>query len=103
MGTDEAMTLGADSYALSYSRDHGVGFYLWEGRKIGANKAYLIHGSAGSAPLRSLGFMFSDDGVTGVTSAFDWKQNGQSYNLQGLPAVESQHGIVISNGRKYYN
>ncbi|MBQ0157866.1 MAG: hypothetical protein KBS47_02505, partial [Bacteroidales bacterium] len=35
-GTDEAMTLGANDYALSLGQ-HGVGFYLWDGKKIGAN------------------------------------------------------------------
>lgn len=46
LGTEEAIKLGADCYALSYSSANGVGFYLWEDRSIAANKAYLHLGGA---------------------------------------------------------
>lgn len=100
-GTDVATTLGANDYALSYSSSNGVGFYHWSGKSIGANKAYLSLGGA-HAPLRSLGFMFDDGTVTGVPSAYEREESGQSYNLQGIEVDENQHGVVIRNGKKYY-
>lgn len=40
LGTDEETTLGANDYTLSLGQS-GVGFYLWAGKSLGANKAYL--------------------------------------------------------------
>ena len=57
-GTGKAATLGANDYALSLGQD-GVGFYLWNGKPIGANKAYLPLG--GIAPdTKALGIEFED-------------------------------------------
>ena len=64
-GTDVAKTLGANDYALSLGQ-HGVGFYLWEGKSIGAHKAYLtLNASAGA---KAFIFQFDDD-PTGIEEA----------------------------------
>ena len=57
-GTDEATTLGEKDYALSLGQN-GVGFYLWNGKPVGANRAYLtLDGSA--AGTKALGFEIED-------------------------------------------
>lgn len=58
-GTDKAATLGANDYALSLGQE-GVGFYLWNGKPIGANKAYLPLGGIAPATTKALGIEFED-------------------------------------------
>lgn len=58
-GTDKAADLGANDYALSLGQD-GVGFYPWNGKPIGANKAYLPLGGIAPATTKALGIEFED-------------------------------------------
>ena len=58
-GTDKSATLGANDYALSLGQE-GVGFYLWNGKPIGANKAYLPLGGIAPATTKALGIEFED-------------------------------------------
>ena len=96
-GTDEAMTLGANDYALSLGQ-HGVGFYLWDGKKIGANKAYLTLDSASKA--KAFTFKF-EDGAEGIASPEAAPDAAAAYNLFGMRAGHGYKGIVIKNGKKY--
>ena len=96
-GTDEATTLGADQYALSLGQ-HGVGFYLWDGKTIGANKAYLTLDEA--LGVKALQFRFDDEpGTTGIETVNE-DENENLYNLNGLRVGKDYKGIVIRNGKK---
>ena len=99
-GTDVAKTLGANQYALSLGQN-GVGFYLWNGKSIGANKAYLtLDGSAGA---KAFIFQFEDEETTGILKpVMDEKKDSPAYNLNGVRVNDSYKGIVIKNGKKIY-
>ena len=99
-GTDVAKTLGENEYALSLGQ-YGVGFYLWSGKPIGANKAYLTLGSSVSA--KAFTFMFEDGETTAIEQpAINGKQSGDTYNLNGVRVNDNYKGIVIKNGKKVY-
>ena len=99
-GTDVATTLSANQYALSLGQN-GVGFYLWNGKSIGANKAYLTLDEA--LGVKSLKFRFDDEpGTTGI-KAPSTSPKGESpatYDLNGLRVGKDYKGIVIRNGKK---
>ena len=104
-GTDVAIAaLGANDYALTLGQN-GVGFYNWDGRALGAHKAYLTLSGSQPAPLRSFGFRFDDGTVTGIpaTTVSGGPQDDIIYNLQGLRVDGSYKGVVIKNGQKVYN
>ena len=99
-GTDVAKTLGADQYALSLGQE-GVGFYLWKGKEIGANKAYLSLGSVAGA--KAFTFQFDNGETTAIEQpAIKGKQSGDTYNLNGVRVNDNYKGIVIKNGKKIY-
>ena len=100
-GTDEATTLGANQYALSLGQ-HGVGFYLWEGKEIGANKAYLTLNASGSA--KAFIFQFDDDptGIEEASPISSPEGKDLMYDLNGVRVNDSYKGIVIKNGKKIY-
>ena len=103
-GTDVAIAaLGATDYALTLGRN-GVGFYNWDGRALGAHKAYLTLSDGQRAPLRSFGFRFDDGTTTGIPAAIsDQPQDDAIYNLQGQRVDGSYKGLIIKNGQKVYN
>ena len=101
-GTDEATTLSANQYALSLGQN-GVGFYLWEGKSIGANKAYLT--LTASAGAKALTFQFDNGETTGIQEASPTSSpEGKDlmYNLNGVRVNDHHKGIVIKNGKKIY-
>ena len=99
-GTDVAMTLGANDYALSLGQ-YGVGFYLWNGKPIDAHKAYL----ALESPTMAKAFTFQfEDEITGINDPQLPTLNSQpAYNLNGVRVNDSYKGIVIKNGKKIFN
>ena len=100
-GTDEATTLSANQYALSLGQK-GVGFYLWSGKAIGANKAYLT--LTASAGAKAFTFQFDDGETTGILKpVMDEKKDSPAYNLNGVRVNDNYKGIVIKNGKKIYN
>ena len=99
-GTDEATTLGANQYALSLGQN-GVGFYLWDGKEIAANKAYL---TLDGAKAKAFIFQFDDGETTGILKpVMDEKKDSPAYNLNGIRVNDNYKGIVIKNGKKIYN
>ncbi len=97
-GTDIEKTLGANKYALSLGQN-GVGFYLWSGKKIGANKAYLTLDS----DAKVLTFEFEDDpSRIEAYPESTHKDNDLIYNLNGIRVDDNYKGIVIKNGKKIY-
>ncbi len=100
-GTDVATTLGVNEYTLSLGQ-HGVGFYLWEGKEIDAHKAYLTLESPTMA--KAFTFMFDDGETTGIQEASPKSSpEGKDlmYNLNGVRVNDHHKGIVIKNGKKY--
>ena len=99
-GTDEEKTLGANDYALSLGQK-GVGFYLWEGKAIGDNKAYLTLNASFGA--KAFTFQFDDGETTAIEQpTINGKQSGDTYNLNGVRVNDNYKGIVIKNGKKIY-
>ena len=102
-GTDAATTLGTGQYALSLGQ-HGVGFYLWDGKTIGANKAYLTLDEA--LGVKALQFRFNDEpGPTGIKapSSSSKGESSATYDLKGMLVNDGYRGIVIKNGKKTLN
>ena len=95
-GTDEEMILGTNDYALSLGQN-GVGFYLWDGKSIGANKAYL---ELSASSVKALAFEFEETtSIHGLTPVLS-EGEGAIYNLNGVRVDENYKGIVIKNGKK---
>ena len=93
----------ANTYALSSSKEYGVGFYYsnYEGWTIAAHKAYLTL----SDPYYAKAFIFQFDGEpTGIKDVQGSMFNvqGSVYNLNGVRVNENYKGIVIKNGKKFY-
>ena len=102
-GTDTATTLRANQYALSLGKN-GVGFYLWNNRPIGANKAYLDFGSVDCVPNFSFGLKFDDGTTTGIPAIITAQPDDDIiYNMQGQRVDGSYDGLVIKNGQRIYN
>ena len=104
-GTEEGLTSAPEnSYALSLGQN-GVGFYLWEGKKIGANNAYLIWDGS-EAGAKAFTFKFDDGEVDAIhsinvnDSSTGSETNDNLYNLNGLRVGKDYKGIVIVNGKK---
>ena len=97
-GTVEKKNLGDNDYALSLGQ-YGVGFYLWEGKEIGAHKAYLELTSLAKA----FTFKFEDE-ANSIHNAEFIMHNGDdaTYNLNGVRVNGNYKGIVIVNGKKVY-
>ncbi len=99
-GTDKGKTLTTNQYALSLGQ-YGVGFYLWSGKSIGANKAYLTLEN----PTFASAFTFQfEDEITDINNPQLPTLNSQpAYNLNGVRVNDSYKGIVIKNGKKIFN
>lgn len=100
-GTDKQKTLSADQYALSLGQA-GVGFYLWDGKTIGANKAYL---SLSDYPLgtKALTFRFDDGTTTAIEQpSANGQQPTDAYDLNGIRVNDGYKGFVIKDGMKFY-
>lgn len=92
----DASTLG-DIYVFSQV-DNEPGFYVFNGATLGANKAYLPKpNTTGGA----LSFIFDD--ATMINSISNTKNTDVRYNLNGQAVSNGYKGIVIVNGKKYFN
>ena len=99
-GTDVEKKLSANQYALSLGQN-GVGFYLWDGKPIGANKAYLT--LSNTAGTKAFIFQFDVGETTGILKPVtEGKKDGPAYDLNGIRVNDNHKGIVIKNGKKVY-
>ena len=98
-GTDTEMTLGPNDYALSLGH-HGVGFYLWNGSIIGANKAYLTLSLM--SHVNAFTFEFDDGTTTRISQPVIREGDTPAYNLNGIRVNDDDNGVVIKNGKKTY-
>ena len=87
-------------YALSYGQN-GVGFYNWEGKSIGAHKAYLTLLKVPIDGAKGVTFEFEGE-PSGIESISDNANiNASMYNLKGMKVDKNYKGIVINRGKKY--
>ena len=89
---------------ILYNGTNGIGFYLANGQKVGAGKAYLNLPSG----VHVKAFTFDDDDATGISLApalsegegAIYKQGSTTVNLAGQRVAENYKGVVIINGKK---
>lgn len=98
---DDNYGLGDGNYALTLGYNQGnLGFFVYKGETIGANKAFLVTDFAQSVK----GFYLGDFGeFTDIqTVENEITETGNWYSLQGvrLNARPTQRGIYLNNGKK---
>ena len=93
------------NYVFGWADPADPGFYLINGESatLGAGKAYLH--TTGELTEGRLAIVFDEEGdVTGIANVSNKKQNnGEYYNLNGQRVDASHKGIVIVNGKKFFN
>ena len=85
----------AGKYVLAKPEGEPIGFYLANGGKIAAGKAYLEYD--GAAGIKA--FQFAGD-ATGIANVEKNVENGPIYNIAGQRLNKVQKGINIVNGKK---
>lgn len=95
LGLDYEADVPANCYVFSgHSTDNqtvGVGFYLYEGAKLAANKAYVV--LANSAPRR-LPFVFAgEQSATGIDNT--------NAEIKSIKTIENGALIIEKNGVRY--
>ena len=81
-------------YILAKPEGEEIGFYQATTGNIAAGKAYLDVASD------IKGFLFSEDGATGIANVEKAAENGPIYNIAGQRLSKVQKGINIVNGKK---
>ena len=107
-GTDVDLSwedIPGNSYALSYSKEHGLGFYCcnYEGWTIDAHKAFLT--LEDSYHSKAFILRFDDGETTSIQNSALIIQNSENdamYDLNGVRVNDDYKGIVIKNGKKFY-
>ena len=100
-GTYLEKTVTAETdYFLGKANDK-VGFYLWDGTTLKANRAYLEATKLNNEPgVKGYALDFEDD-ATGINEELRMKNEESSiYNLAGQRMNKMQKGINIINGKK---
>ena len=95
----------ANTYALSSSKEYGVGFYYsnYEGWTIDAHKAFLTLDD--SYYSKAFILRFDDGETTSIQNSALIIQNSENdamYDLNGVRVNDDYKGIVIQNGKKFY-
>ncbi len=95
---DKPVTIKTD-YFLGKANDK-VGFYLWDGTTLKANRAYLEASKLNNSGVKGFALDFEDD-ATGINEELRMKNEESSiYNLAGQRMNKMQKGINIINGKK---
>ena len=76
-----------------------IGFYKFNGKTLGANKAFIIYSREQSA--KSLSMTFEDENATGIRTIDQAVDNNYWYTLEGvrIEGLPSKNGIYIHNGK----
>jgi|GEM_PF-6204540 len=106
----EVATTDGDYTNMILNNVSGIGFYFANGQTVAANRAYL-HIATTLAPkavgdgVKALTIIFGDDTATGVDApvAAEAEEDGVYYNLNGQQVTKDYKGIVIVNGKKFFN
>ncbi len=108
-GAAVATTDGEYTNMILNKVDEQIGFYFAAGNTVAANRAYL-HIATSLAPdavsgVKALNVVFADDTATGVEApvAAETVEDAVYYNLNGQVVTKDYKGIVIVNGKKFYN
>ena len=106
-GTGAAVATGTNPYNYILNNVGGVvGFYRANGKKVATNRAYLqtTYNSAGSG-AKALRIVFDDGEATGIAApeVAEKTESGVLYNLNGQQVTADFKGIVIKNGKKFFN
>ena len=90
----------SSKYRLGYNSTDGVGFYPYSATKPAAGIVYLnIDASA-----HALSIDFEEGDVTGIAEVSAKKEfKGEYFNLAGQRVDANHKGIVIVNGKKFFN
>lgn len=99
LGTPKApVTADGKQYVLA-DGTNGVGFYhLAVGEVIHTNKAYIELDEADAKDFLPL-----DGETTAIANMINPEKKNTVYNLQGQKVSDNYRGIVIMNGKKYFN
>lgn len=99
LGTPKAtVTADGKQYVLA-DGTNGVGFYhLAVGEVIPTNKAYIELDEADAKDFLPL-----DGETTAIANMINPEKKNTVYNLQGQKVSDNYRGIVIMNGKKYFN
>ena len=91
----------SEKYRLGYNSTNGVGFYPYSETSPAAGIVYL---NVSSADAHALTIDFEEGDVTGITEVSSKKEfNSNIFNLAGQRVDASHKGIVIVNGKKFFN
>jgi hypothetical protein len=76
-----------------------IGFYKFNGKTLGANKAFIIYSREQSA--KSLSMTFEDENATGIRTIDQAVDNNYWYTLEGvrIEGLPSKSGIYVHNGK----
>ena len=87
------------AYILAYTTDNDLGFYPFTG-SLDAGDVYLT----ATVPAKALRIVV-DGEATGIAApeVAEKAENGVLYNLNGQQVTADFKGIVIKNGKKYFN
>ncbi len=96
---DKPVTTKTD-YFLGKANDK-VGFYLWDGTTLKANRAYLEASKLNNSGVKGFALDFEDD-ATSIQTIDNGQQTteGAIYNVAGQRMNKMQKGINIINGKK---
>lgn len=100
---DDNYGLGDGNYALTLGYNQGnLGFFVYKGETIGANKAFLVTDFAQSVKGFYLGGFGEFTDIQ--TMENEITETGNWYSLQGvrLNARPTQRGIYLNNGKKVF-
>ena len=103
-GTNKlSVTTGSDvtsKYRLGYNSTNGVGFYPYSATSPAAGIVYLNV----DASAHALNIDFEEGDVTGIAEVSAKKEfNGEYFNLAGQRVDANHKGIVVVNGKKFFN
>ena len=104
--TTEGQDLSAGAYRLGWDAEDGVAFRLWNPSSASAGIVYLnVPSSLGA----KFSIIFDEEeevdptAVNAVTEAGETMTDGAAYNAAGQRVGKAYKGLVIRNGKKYYN
>ena len=90
-------SLETNEYVFGTSNDE-LGFWkMKEGKKVGANKAYLVYNGT---PSSVKGFSLDFSEVTSISEIAGSTQKAQVFDLSGRRVKEPVRGLYIMNGKK---
>ncbi len=102
VGVTTRTQLPDNAYVLAVLSGNTPEFYaVTPGLYIPAHRAYLRL-PASSTAAESLSVVFTDNGITNITSAAANKAADVYYDLMGRKVTEPKQGIYILNGKKVY-